>query len=724
MPRLADDATLRRWVANDLHRLLGLTDTDHLAVHEPPRRLGDLQVVRLAQTAHGVPVVHRESRLLLNRDDRPVRLIGHHRPFPDALAPRPRLAVTEAVSMAGGAARDMVSSRLVFWPISGNLRLSYELDGRFPDVTRRAAPFERVYIDASSGQVLKRLPLTRRVLDRYVFEFALACRDAGIRGLLSYPSAELLRSRSPLVRSETANRGSQPTERLFDLFGSMHSFLDVILNRDSFDGAGAPFVAYLGVRFHEAAPWQQCLGDEFNAAWTGDNFMLLPYTALDFPAVIAHEITHGLVSTGAGLIYEHESGALDEAISDALGVTFAAWLAGGAVRNPDAELRMAPRDWQLRDPGGVMRDLRNPGSITSPLGRPYPDHYLDYERLPDHADNGGVHINSSIINQGFYLLAEGGRHPRRRGPEVEGIGALRAARIFGAAAAFVLTSNADFEAARYAFAFVAETLHGPGSREWVAVHTAMDAIGIPGDWDPPRPSQPTRQPAPQTAPVPRPAPVPQPAPTLPQPAPDPEPAPTPQPTAPTPVPASDAEPEDDAPVSNDLLAYSLIGALTLALLGSAGLVLKSRARRSVPDAAQALRPRNAWNVDAVPARAPKPMPPAKNENLLGELRPEDGWEPILLPQALLSSREGLVIGRDIELCHLEIRKPAVSRRHVRLRATGDTILVEDLNSLQGTRVDGVDLKPFEPQTLASGQTLGIAGLRYRMQRKVESRFRP
>ena len=37
------------------------------------------------------------------------------------------------------------------------------------------------------------------------------------------------------------------------------------------------------------------------------------------------------------------------------------------------------------------------------------------------------------------------------------------------------------------------------------------------------------------------------------------------------------------------------------------------------------------------------------------LQPADGSTPILLPRELLSSREGLIIGRDKELCHVEIR---------------------------------------------------------------------
>ena len=104
------------------------------------------------------------------------------------------------------------------------------------------------------------------------------------------------------------------------------------------------------------------------------------------------------------------------------------------------------------------------------------------------------------------------------------------------------------------------------------------------------------------------------------------------------------------------------------------------------------------------------------------LLPADGSKPIPLSQPRLISREGLVIGRNADLCHVKIRSSAVSRRHVRLSAARETILVEDLNSLEGTQVDGVDLKPFEPRPITSGQKLGIAGLSYRLQYRGESRF--
>ena len=524
-------------------------------------------------------------------------------------------------------------------------------------------------------------------------------------------------------------------ERLFEILGSIHAFFDLVLNRDSFDGAGATLRAYHGTRFFAGIRWQQCIGDEFNAGWAGENFMLVHSDAVEFPAIIAHEVTHGLINATAGLVYQGESGALDEAISDALGVTFDAWRRSGAPRDVNAPLSMTSRDWQMRDPSGVARDMSNPRSVLWEMSgrqRPYPDHYDVYAPLPLDYDQGGVHINSSIINHGFYLLAEGGRHRSRSGgPDVEGIGAMRAARIFGRAAE-LLTPQSNFRNARFAFAFVAESLHGPGSPEWVSVHTAMDAIGVPGTWDPPPPTPepdppPTR---PQTTP-----PEPDPPPTRPQTTP-PEPDLPPTRSQPDPDPPEDddsdaAGPESDDPSGdNAVLVMSLVGGLML--LGAAGLMLRPRPPRSPAPAPgrqrRPVRPGSPSGGAQVAPPTPAPTPKPEGDVVLGVLRPVDGSRPIPLPVAQLSSREGLVVGRDIELCHVQIRHSSVSRRHVRLRIqelTGSRLIqAEDMNSLRGTRIDEVDLKPFQLESIMPGQILRIAGLAYRMEREVTLRFRP
>jgi FOG: FHA domain len=69
---------------------------------------------------------------------------------------------------------------------------------------------------------------------------------------------------------------------------------------------------------------------------------------------------------------------------------------------------------------------------------------------------------------------------------------------------------------------------------------------------------------------------------------------------------------------------------------------------------------------------------------------------------------GLSIGRDPALNDRTLADAAVSHRHCRLGLGNDGLFIEDLNSLNGTWVDGVELTPFAPEPLAAGQqvTLG------------------
>ena len=76
---------------------------------------------------------------------------------------------------------------------------------------------------------------------------------------------------------------------------------------------------------------------------------------------------------------------------------------------------------------------------------------------------------------------------------------------------------------------------------------------------------------------------------------------------------------------------------------------------------------------------------------------------------------GLVVGRHPALCDRVIDDPSVSRRHMRIGMAEGKPYVEDLNSLNGTLLDGEEVPQFQPVPLAAGQelTLGRAVLEVR-----------
>jgi adenylate cyclase len=89
---------------------------------------------------------------------------------------------------------------------------------------------------------------------------------------------------------------------------------------------------------------------------------------------------------------------------------------------------------------------------------------------------------------------------------------------------------------------------------------------------------------------------------------------------------------------------------------------------------------------------------------LGQLVPCGGGKPILL------NKESLVVGRRPG-CDIVITDPSVSGRHCHLERKNGSWFVRDLDSRNGTRINGVFCRA---ERLPPGAVLGIAGLRYRV----------
>jgi Zn-dependent metalloprotease len=119
--------------------------------------------------------------------------------------------------------------------------------------------------------------------------------------------------------------------------------------------------------------------------------------------VVAHELTHGVTEFTSNLIYENESGALNEAFSDMMGNTTEFFAAAGGL-----DPAVTP-DWLIGEDISVFADaapgIRNMGD---PREDDDPDHYS--ELVVTTADNGGVHTNSGIPNHAYYLAVNGGRN--------------------------------------------------------------------------------------------------------------------------------------------------------------------------------------------------------------------------------------------------------------------------------------------------------------------------
>ncbi len=226
--------------------------------------------------------------------------------------------------------------------------------------------------------------------------------------------------------------------------------------RDSYDGAGAELL----LTVHYGRNYANAFWDGSHLVFgDGDGKVFRRFTrAVD---VLAHEFTHGLTEHTAALVYQGQSGALNESVSDVFAICLKQRLLG-----QDA----AGGSWLIGEEifaEGVsargLRDMERPGTAYDDprLGTdPQPAHLDDYVETTD--DNGGVHLNSGIPNRAFVLAAQA----------VGGETATGAGRIwFDTLTSGDLAPRADFAA------FAAATVAAAGEHA-DAVRDAWAQVGV------------------------------------------------------------------------------------------------------------------------------------------------------------------------------------------------------------------------------------------------------
>lgn len=244
------------------------------------------------------------------------------------------------------------------------------------------------------------------------------------------------------------------SEKVYDYFLNEHG-------RNSLDGNGMAIIS----RVH--------YGNNYNnASWNGrwmtygdgdGKFMISLSAGLD---VAAHEMTHGVISHSANLVYRNQSGALNESFADVFGalVDDSDWEMGEDIMAPEAKANGSTVLRSLSNPNGVIVSNEQRRAYST-NGGVYPDHMDEFYHMPTSVDGGGVHVNSSITNHAAYLIAQD-------------LGREKLGKIYYRALTVYLTSNSDFSDARQAIVQSAIDLYGEGSEEEAAVHSGFDGVGI------------------------------------------------------------------------------------------------------------------------------------------------------------------------------------------------------------------------------------------------------
>ncbi|NMO17189.1 peptidase [Pyxidicoccus fallax] len=371
---------------------------------------------------------------------------------------RSDLKADEKASIAGDTAVASVASdrgalpgfvtspetELVYWRDGDELRLMYKViqTGEKADGTPVR---DIVLVDARNGDVQLRIPTIHEAINRRMHDG---------KNLSTLPG--------PIVRTEGQDPVADPVVNTnYDHLGTVYNCYSNLFGRDSIDNAGAMLISTVHHRVNYVnAFWdgtQMVYGDGDNV--TATNLA----NSLD---VTAHELTHAVTDYESELIYSGESGGMNESMSDIFGAV-CEWYGDGAGD-------VTARHWLIGD------DVWTP-SIPNDALRYMNDPVLDGDSLdyfPDYYSGVDVHYSSGIPNLAFYLLSQGGTHPRGKTTQVvAGIGIEKAARIWYKANADLLLPSSTFDQSKVATEQAAAQL-GYDAATIASVSNAWKAVGV------------------------------------------------------------------------------------------------------------------------------------------------------------------------------------------------------------------------------------------------------
>jgi bacillolysin len=425
--------------------------TDDLRLLRVTRDGLGTQHVRYRQVYEGLPVFGRQAVVHLEGD---VVYAVNGELHPDIAVPT-EPAVTSAA--ATGTALESLAKRLpqaagarstllVFVDGSDRAHLAW----RVSVPTASPLGLWRVFVDARSGELISAYDDLETALNRSVYNNAndLDC---------NYDDAPVCVLPGSLLRAEGGGAvADADANAAYEHAGTVYNFYNDTFGWDSIDGSGGEIRSTVNfgvgfgnafwcgndcIRFFGGSVGQMAYGD-------GDGTYFGPL-AQDLD-VVAHELTHAVTENTANLVYEGQSGALNESYSDVM-----------AAMVDTGDWTIGEDSWTPGAPGDALRDLADPGAGGQPAVM------ADYVHTV--YDNGGVHINSGIPNHAAYLLAAD--------PDY-GIDRAATQGIYFRALSTYLTPTADFVANLNALLQAAEDIHGAGSAERAAVARANAAVGI------------------------------------------------------------------------------------------------------------------------------------------------------------------------------------------------------------------------------------------------------
>lgn len=340
----------------------------------------------------------------------------------------------------------------VYLPLLKETKLAYRIEVEYNSTT--GFSHDAIFFDASSAELLTR--------DALVF------RSKKLKTYLMHNKSYSDRSRPGTLECSTGQAcNDESAQRAHNGASKVYDFYKEKLGRNGIDNHDMTIVSSV----HTGSRWN-------NAVWYNNQMFYGDGDGRQFTDltksfdVIAHELTHGVTQNTANLAYKNASGALNEAWSDIMGVSAAAY-----NRNS-----LQP-DWGI---GSESYTPNTAGDALRYMNNPTRDGYsTDYypERIPftnnptDQNDRGGVHGNSGIANLAFALIVDGGTHPRNKTAiKVDKLGLEKAQKIFYRALTTYFNASTDFFQAKTGTAQAALDLYGEDAKR--SVEAGWCAVGV------------------------------------------------------------------------------------------------------------------------------------------------------------------------------------------------------------------------------------------------------
>ncbi|MCG7595899.1 M4 family metallopeptidase [Mycobacterium sp. PSTR-4-N] len=472
----ADAAAVLNGVATTLGAREGFADPDAITVSTVGRGDDAETVYRLSETVAGVPVLGSDVILVTDATGAVTGLFNNYRGLsasfdvtPDVSTPRLRRMADQQLVVY--APLDNRTAPILAWQVVGAVPgVRFSRPGHAVLIGADGAAVGDVIVSRSTIQPVSATDTARDWLgQRRTFAIdvrttpwstvsRLIDRDRDITTYkTSFPYFGLMGGFLPgtvvkrgwLGWNSGAVSAHANTAEVYDYYRD-------VLGRTSFDGAGAAVL--VSILYNPGKP----NGGYQNAFWDpsieqfafGDGGHL--EASLD---VIGHEFTHAVITyvvggqSGASVLDYGESGALNEALADIMGVLI--------ENDSGADRWLLAEDSEL----GAIRNLADPTSISTSLG----PHRATYAtRYRGTLDDGGEHVNSTIFSHAAYLMMTD--------PATAGISNDTWAEVFYRAM-FRLSAGSVFSDGRAAVQSAAQSV-GLTVAQQAAIARAFDSVGI------------------------------------------------------------------------------------------------------------------------------------------------------------------------------------------------------------------------------------------------------